>query len=167
MIINTLFRIIISIFLFISHYYCNDVSNKERIYFNTADESAQSTPEIVTENTVVFIILSQIDYEKLIKQNPKQEMGITENISDFKSYSKRISEKLDKRGIINRYSISKEIQFKYADGKKEELLFESSNIFGLALFAKGKKPKIAYEFDANYYSIAKIINEYFGIELIK
>ncbi len=163
--IKILMLSIVSFFIPFIHNCCYDTDIEKKLEINMPPKSAIKNPEIVTQNSVVFIVLSQIDYDRLIKDNPAQKLGIIENMSDFESYSQQVAKKLVTYGIKNRYTTSKQIWFQFPDGEIEKHQFDPKDIYGMAVFAKDKRPKMISGFGAYDDPMLKIISEYFGIEI--
>jgi len=119
-------------------------------------------PTVITENTVVFLLLSKLEYD--LHPVPVQaELG--EVIDDFASYRYEAVKKFTKYGIKDVSTISKNLIFKYSDGREEKLYFDTyKRIVAMALFGKGKKPKIIYD-PMQEYGMLKAISEYFEINI--
>jgi len=119
-------------------------------------------PTVVTENTVVFLLLSQLEYDI----QPKDiQYELDEVIGDFASYRYRATEKLKKYGINDVRTISKNLIFRYSDGREEKLVFNTyEGVIAVAMFGKGKKPQIVYN-PIQEDGILKAVSEYFEIEI--
>src|SRR4030042_5328013 len=75
------------------------------------------TPFVVKENTVVFLALSQLEYD--IKPNDLK-FEIIEVVDDFYAYEERAIDKIAKHGISDLSTISKNLVFLYSDGKEDK-----------------------------------------------
>jgi hypothetical protein len=144
-----------------------------------AVEAEVENPPILRENTVVFLTLSEDDYAALIVKNPalKDLEGLSETLSDFISYAKKIAEKLREKGITPLFGQWKELWFQMPDGKIEKRTFSPEDFYGLALYARGKSPLMVRSegrFDTpkgekrinpGFFSMAEVISEYFGVKI--
>jgi hypothetical protein len=147
----------------------NEKSGKEGIGTKTETTSECQklideiiAPAIVPENTVVFLLLSQLEYDI----QPKDiQYELDEVIGDFASYRYRAIEKLKKYGISDIRTIAKNLVFRYTDGREEKLVFNTyEGVIAVAVFGKGKKPQIVYN-PVQEDGILKAVYEYFEIEI--
>jgi len=119
-------------------------------------------PTVVTENTVVFLLLSRLEYDI---QPRELQFEIDEVIDDFYAYMDRAIGKLQKYGINAVSIISKNLIFRYSDGREERLFFDTSKYpVAVAFFGKGKAPKMLYGIVLED-DILKAVSEYFEIEI--
>jgi len=120
------------------------------------------TPTLVKENTVVFLLLSQLEYDI----QPKDiQYELDEIVDDFAAYIYKATEKIKKYGINDVRTISKNLVFRYSDGREESLVFNTyEGLIAIALFGKGKKPQIVYN-PIQEEGILKAVSEYFEIEI--
>jgi hypothetical protein len=132
---------------------------------NQKDNKSPEEPLIINENTVAFLALSQKDYDLLVSKDPELKAQLPDILGDFLSYSDEISKILDKMGIAVKYGTSKQIWFQHPDGQIEKMTFNPEDIYGMALFAKGKAPKLVAAFGANIEPMAMILSEYFQIKI--
>jgi hypothetical protein len=120
------------------------------------------TPQIITENAVVFLLLSKLEYDI---QPRELQFEIDEVIDDFYAYKDRAINKIKRYGINDVSTISKNLVFRYPDGREEEIYFDTAKGWvALGLFGKGKKPKIVYH-AIHEDDIMKAVSEYFEIEI--
>ena len=127
-----------------------------------AADTKAAEPLVVRQSSVIFLRLSQQEYD-ILSQEHKYEM--IEIVRDFEYYINKISGVFKKNGIDSTYVSSKKLIFMGSNGKEEQLTFNSKKYpVAFALFGKGKKPKIYYGIvlDAD---ILKIASEYFEINL--
>jgi len=119
-------------------------------------------PVVIAENTVVFLLLSQLEYDL---QPMRIQRELDDVIDDFVTYSDRAGKKFTKYGIKDVSTISKNLVFRYADGREEKLYFNTyEGCVAIALFRKGKKSKMIYE-SMQDYGMLKAISEYFEIDI--
>lgn len=128
-------------------------------------EKPLEAPWIIRENTVIFLEISDADYDSLISKTPQSEEQMSELISDFYYSAGRIARKLEPLGIIVKSETWTEMWFQVAGGKLEKVAFDPKNIYGMVLYAKGKSPKLATKFFLQFSAMAEIISEYFNIEI--
>jgi hypothetical protein len=130
----------------------------------SAPEKMAAGPLIVKQSSVVFLRLSQEEYNLLA---PVYKYEIIEIVRDFEFYTKKISEILIKNGIDALYTSSKRLIFRDSNGKQWRLSFNSEKYpVAFVLFEKGKKPKICYGIVLED-DILRVVSEYFGINLAK
>ena len=141
-------------------------------------KSEAENPPIIKENTVVFLSLSSEDYKALISKDPAREDMLVEVLSDFIFYADKVAVKLKALGITSEVGHWKELLFQLADGKTEKLIFDPEDVFGLALYAKGKSPVMVRStrrpedmvigqsyITPDFFSMAEVISEYFGVKI--
>jgi hypothetical protein len=139
--------------------------------------SEVENPPIIKENTVVFLSLSQDDYDAFVKKTPTIEDRLTEVLHDFYFYAKKVAEKLKAQGISAEFGHWKELYFQLTGGKIEKRTFNPEDAFGLALYAKGKPPLMVRSAGhqkaeigekrctPDFFSMAAVISEYFGVKI--
>jgi hypothetical protein len=87
----------------------------------------------------------------------------SEVLADFYADANRAIIVLREHGFSPIYSDAKEITFRYSNGNKETLTFDTSKaIVAIVLFGKGKKPEICYGILSLDIMIRKV-SDYFGI----
>jgi|WetSurSiteA1Bulk_404760.scaffolds.fasta_scaffold52598_2 hypothetical protein len=121
---------------------------------------------VIKEGTIAFIAISAQDRNVYLSKHPGWEEGIVENLSDFDSYSFKISELLKPAGINSIFASPKTLWFQYANGKTERIEVDHGALYGIAMFAKGKTPRYTTEFEANLQPMCVVVSEYFEIDLI-
>jgi len=135
------------------------------------------SPPIINENTVVFLSISQEDFDTLVSKNPGRRQGLVEVLSDFYHYALQVADELKARGIAVEFQSWKEVWFRLPNGNIEKRTFDPEDVFGLALFPKGESPLMvrsqgngAYQAGERhvypgYESMAEEISNYFGVNL--
>jgi len=119
-------------------------------------------PIVIPENTVVFFLLSQLEYDL---QPYRVQLDLDEIIGHLHFYGNEAVKKFTKYGLKDVWTISKNPVFKYADGREEKLYFNTyEGPVAIALFGKGKKPKMIYE-SMQDYGMLKAVSEYFEIDI--
>jgi hypothetical protein len=71
---------------------------------------------------------------------------------------------LERQGIRVMYSKSKEIGFQISAGKMKKITFDPKDIYAMAMYAKGREPKLATGFSFGD-EMRTIISEYFHIKI--
>jgi hypothetical protein len=120
---------------------------------------------VIKEGTVAFITISDQDRNVFLSKHPGWEEGIVENLSDFMSYSSKISELLKPAGINSIFASPKILWFQYPNGKSEKIEVNHVALFGIAMFGKGRTPRYTTEFGANLQPMSAVVSEYFEIDL--
>lgn len=119
-------------------------------------------PGIIRENSVVFLVLPQNEYDALSDEEKPQYIEV---ISDFAAYVYQTKDILLQNGLKPINAQSKILIFKYDNGKEVRLNFDTKKYpVAFALFAKGKKPKIYYGIVLSE-DILKAASEYLGKDL--
>ncbi len=126
----------------------------------------ENLPVVVSENSVVFFSLEEKEMEALLaKASQEQEQFIMEITIDFWIYAERMAYRLKNSGIAVKFTIAGVIYFQRANAKKEEYRLDRTKLYGMAMFGRGKPPKIVTEFGASAEPMAQILGEYFRIKL--
>jgi hypothetical protein len=128
-------------------------------------ELSPEDPQIIKESCVVFFGLTQADFDSLSAKLSEENNGLSEVLSDFNYYSGRISPRLKQLGISVKFETSKEVWLQIAEGQTEKIIFDPKDAYGMLLFAKGDIPKLLTKFSPDYFTMAKIISEYFHVKI--
>jgi len=128
------------------------------------NKQCNEIPQIIKENTVVFLSISPEDYEKLGPKDPEAEEGIGELLSDYLYYTEQLGPKLEQLGIRVIFSMSKVVSFQMSDGKTIKITFDPKDVCAMAMYAKGQEPKLVSGFGSGV-RIRTNISEYFHIKI--
>lgn len=142
-----------------------DVVSEQKIGQTREVQKGTEEPLIIKENTIVFLVISQKDYDAIVLKDPSSEEHLPDILSDFYTYSTEVSKILEKMNFTLKYECRKQIWFQFPDGRTEKMAFNPEDIYGMALFAKGKAPKLVTKFGAFFAPMAEIISEYFGLKI--
>jgi hypothetical protein len=135
---------------------CLSFSHREASKKN-AYEDTQSL--LVEENSAVFLLLSDGDADRIVKEGLIAEGDLADKTSDFVAFAFKMSKILNGLGIKTDFVVTNEIVFKYPDGRSIKREFNPRDIYAVALFAKGKRPE--YKADFGVGNMGKILSEYF------
>jgi hypothetical protein len=163
--IRNLMGVLISIFvLSFAADYCSAKSGDLKIY-----NQIQYNEDVlfIQNRSVVFLLLSDDDFEKLVSEDPDSEHQLVEVISDFVAYAERLINKLRELGFKAELGRWKEINVILEQGKIEKLLFNPNDIIGIFMYEKKKPPKICTELTPHIESMASAISEYFEIDILR
>jgi hypothetical protein len=114
---------------------------------------------------VVFIVLSQEDSDSIERKDPSMAGIIGDKVFDFMNSADKISKSLRENGIRIDFAVAKRISFRFANGRVETKRFKPRDIYARALFAKGKRPKLASNFGA--WRMELILSKYFGKKIVR
>ncbi|HOW84418.1 MAG TPA: hypothetical protein P5119_03585 [Candidatus Aminicenantes bacterium] len=129
-----------------------------------ASDERQNKQVLICENAVAFLTLSEEDVNLFLFKHKEREQEAIEVLSDFYSYAEKMEQMLKKAGISVKYSEPKNTYFCYPDGALEPVIFKEGTFYGMAMFAKGKKPKVMTNFGAHIEPMIEILSEYFKIQ---
>ena len=127
-------------------------------------DNDNNEPLYVKENSVVFLSLSESQYDSL-SEDVRYEY--IELISDFMAYIDKVEKTLREHDLNIYSSESKELVFLSSDKKETRLLFNADEYpVAIAVFGRGKKPKIYYHIVLDK-DMLEVFKEYFGIDFSK
>jgi len=135
----------------------------------TLDKSIQNSqgpiekPPIIKENTVVFYAISQTDYDLLIAENPKLSIRM-EELWDYYRDSEAMVPKLEALGFTVIRASWKEATIQLGKRKTKKIQINPREFKALLMYGKGKEPKLVTNYSGEYWSMAKILSDYFGID---
>ncbi|MCG7852100.1 MAG: hypothetical protein MIO92_06225 [Methanosarcinaceae archaeon] len=139
---------------------------KRCVAFDKAYQNTQGANEItpvIKENTVVFWAISQTDYDLLIAENPKLSSRM-EELWDYYRYSEAMVPKLEALGFTVIRASWKEANIQLGKRKMKKIQINPREFKALLLYRKGKKPMLVTKFTGEYWSMAKILSDYFGLD---
>jgi hypothetical protein len=122
-------------------------------------------PIIVPENAVTFIALTEGDAKLAVTKGDQLIDRTSQLLSDFHRSSNRLAHILKKMGIGVKYGTSRDIWFQFAGGEMSKFALNQGSFFGMGLFPKGRQPVLITDFPPNFDNMARIICEYFQVEI--
>jgi len=120
---------------------------------------------IIKERAVIFLTVSEEDFERLVNKTPALEQGLVETVGDFILPAIKLEQRISDVGIRVIWGHWKKIRFADSDGKTETLSFNPEDGYAIALYSPGKPAKILTAFGPELDLMAGLISEYFGIKL--
>jgi hypothetical protein len=128
-----------------------------------AQVSEEKTP-LLGDNTVVFLAMSQTDYEKLVAERPEMSILI-EELMDYYHYANMLASKLEHLGYKVLFGSWPEVRVQIGKHRVEKFSFKPADRKAILMKAKAKEPNFVIGFNSDYESMAEIISEYFQIDL--
>lgn len=130
--------------------------------FQSSQNTFVNTP-VIKKNSVVFWAISQTDYDNLVSDNPKLSERM-EELWDYYQDSALLTPKLEDLGFAVIEASWKEAIVQLGNGKTKTIHMNPEDFKVLILNVKGKEPKLVTNFSGDYWTMAKLISDYFGIE---
>jgi len=133
------------------------------------DKSTQNSqgpitnPPIIKENTIVFWAISQTDYDLLIAGNPKLSSRMDE-LWDYYRDSEAMVPKLEALGFTVIRASWNEATIQLRKRKAKKIQIDPREFKALLMYGKGKEPMLVTNFNGDYWSMAKRLSDYFGID---
>jgi hypothetical protein len=119
---------------------------------------------LLGDNTVVFLAMSQTDYEKLVAEKPEMSIVI-EELMDYYHYADMLASKLERLGYKVLLGSWPEVRVQIGKNRVEKFSFKPEDRKAILMKAKAKEPKFVIGFSGDYESMAEIISEYLQIDL--
>jgi len=114
------------------------------------------------ENMIIYFTISKKEFDSY---DTKKQNQVTEVLSDFYAYAEGARKVLKKHRLDPVYTVSRRLQFRYSNGKMEEVSIDNTkHIVGIVFVGNKKKPEIYY----GIYSagaICDMASRYFGIKI--
>jgi hypothetical protein len=130
--------------------------------FQGSQNTFVNTP-VIKKNAVVFWAISQTDYDNLVSDKPELSERMDE-LWDYYQDSALLTPKLEALGFTVIDASWKEAIVQLGNGKTKKIQMSPEEFKVLILNGKGKEPKLVTKFSGDYWTMAKIISDYFGIE---
>lgn len=126
-------------------------------------ESEEIAP-IIKDGTVVFLAISQEDYDALARQKPEVSVRM-EELFDYYHYADMVKPRLIQLGYTVIAGSWHTVIVQMEEGKNRKIRFDPTDFKAILMKAKGKDPELVTDFGSDDQSIARIISKYFGINL--
>jgi len=129
--------------------------------------------QIIKERAVIFLTISEDDFDRLVAKTPALEQGLIEVLGDFILPAIKLEPRIADHGIRVIWCHCKEINFAEAapsastssKGKAQTLIFNPEEGYAIALYSPGKPAELHTAFGPELDLMADLISKYFGIKL--
>jgi hypothetical protein len=122
-------------------------------------------PLTLEENSVLFLSISQKDMKSLELDKPETATAVKKSVADFEGQAKSLISNLRNLGFVAVSATGREVFFKDSSGNIIKMSIEINDLFGIALFRRGKAPMLVIGFESE--QMAGILSEYLKIPLEK